>query len=30
MRSDFFGQQTGDVLTPVRAAWKGTLIANMG
>ena len=30
MRSDFFQQQTGDVLTPVRAAYKGILIGNMG
>jgi N-ethylmaleimide reductase len=30
MRADFFGQQQGDVVTPARAAFKGTLIANMG
>ena len=30
MRSDFFQQQTGDVLTPVRAAYQGILIGNMG
>jgi N-ethylmaleimide reductase len=30
MRADFFGQQTGDVMTPVRAAFKGVLIGNMG
>jgi N-ethylmaleimide reductase len=30
MRSDFFQQQTGDVLTPIRANYKGTLIGNMG
>ncbi len=30
MRADFFGQQQGDVLTPARAAFKGTLVANMG
>ncbi len=30
MRSDFFQQQTGDVLTPVRAHYKGVLIGNMG
>ena len=30
MRADFFGQQIGDVLTPIRAAYKGNLIANMG
>ncbi len=30
MRSDFFQQQTGDVLTPIRAHYEGVLIANMG
>jgi N-ethylmaleimide reductase len=30
MRADFFGQQQGDVMTPARAAFKGTLIGNMG
>jgi N-ethylmaleimide reductase len=30
MRSDFLGQQTGDVLTPAREAFKGVLIGNMG
>jgi len=30
MRGDFFQQQSGDVLTPVRASYKGTLIGNMG
>ena len=30
MRGDFFGQQAGDVMTPVRANYKGVLIANMG
>ena len=30
MRGDFFQQQKGDVLTPARAHFKGTLIANMG
>lgn len=30
MRADFFRQQSGDVLTPVRANYKGTLIGNMG
>ena len=30
MRGDFFGQQSGDVMTPVRAAYKGVLIGNMG
>jgi N-ethylmaleimide reductase len=30
MRGDFFGQQSGDVLTPIRSNYKGVLIANMG
>jgi len=30
MRSDFFGKQQGDVLTPVRERYQGALIANMG
>jgi N-ethylmaleimide reductase len=30
MRGDFFQQQSGDVMTPVRAAYKGVLIGNMG
>ncbi|MGB7563340.1 MAG: alkene reductase [Prochlorococcaceae cyanobacterium] len=30
MRGDFFQQQHGDVLTPVRERFKGVLIANMG
>jgi N-ethylmaleimide reductase len=30
MRSDFFQQQSGDVVTPVRAQYKGILIGNMG
>ncbi|WP_374262728.1 alkene reductase [Zoogloea sp.] len=30
MRADFFGQQQGDVLTPVRELYKGVLIGNMG
>ena len=30
MRADFFSQQSGDVVTPVRAAYRGTLITNMG
>lgn len=29
MRGDFFQQQTGDVLTPIRANYQGHLIANM-
>jgi N-ethylmaleimide reductase len=30
MRADFFGEQHGDVMTPVRAHYKGVLIGNMG
>lgn len=30
MRGDFFGQQTGDVMTPAREAFGGVLIGNMG
>jgi len=30
MRADLLGQQTGDVLTPIREAYEGTLISNMG
>lgn len=30
MRSDFRGQQQGDILTPTRAHFKGVLIANIG
>jgi N-ethylmaleimide reductase len=30
MRGDFFGLQTGDVMTPIRAAYKGVLVGNMG
>lgn len=30
MRSDFFGLQSGDVMTPVRAHYQGVLIGNMG
>lgn len=30
MRGDFLGRQQGDVLTPVRDAYRGVLIANMG
>lgn len=30
MRGDLLGQQHGDVLTPVRERFNGTLIANMG
>ncbi|MDN3652892.1 alkene reductase [Thalassotalea ponticola] len=30
MRSDFLQQQTGDVISPARALYRGNLIANMG
>lgn len=30
MRSDFFGQQQGDVMTPARDNYSGVLIGNMG
>ncbi len=30
MRADFFGVQTGDVVTAARAKYKGVLIGNMG
>ena len=30
MRSDFFGEQQGDVVTPAREHYKGNLIVNMG
>ena len=30
MRADFFGAQKGDLLTPVRKAFRGVLVANMG
>ena len=30
MRGDFFQQQSGDVMTPVRANYKGVLVGNMG
>jgi N-ethylmaleimide reductase len=30
MRRDFFQQQTGDLVTPVRASYKGVLVGNMG
>lgn len=30
MRADFFQQQSGDVLTPIREHYKGALIGNMG
>ncbi len=30
MRADFLGEQSGDVMTPARAHFKGVLIGNMG
>lgn len=30
MRGDFLGQQSGDVMTPVRKHYQGVLVANMG
>ncbi len=30
MRGDFLGQQGGDVMTPIRANYRGVLVANMG
>ncbi|GAB4059315.1 alkene reductase [Uliginosibacterium sediminicola] len=30
MRADFYQQQSGDVVTPVRAVYEGVLIGNMG
>ena len=30
MRADFFGLQTGDVVSPARKAFKGVLVGNMG
>ncbi|MDD2740509.1 MAG: alkene reductase [Methylomonas lenta] len=30
MRGDFFSQQTGDVITPVREIYRGILVSNMG
>jgi len=30
MRGDFFQQQSGDVMTPIRSHYKGVLIGNMG
>jgi N-ethylmaleimide reductase len=30
MRSDFLGKQSGDVVTPVRKAFRGNLVLNMG
>jgi N-ethylmaleimide reductase len=30
MRSDFLGEQQGDVMTPMRAVYQGVMIGNMG
>ncbi|MEI6559082.1 MAG: alkene reductase [Rhodospirillaceae bacterium] len=30
MRGDFFQQQSGDILTPIRAGYPGVLVGNMG
>jgi len=30
MRADFLGQQSGDVTTAARAAYRGVLVGNMG
>lgn len=30
MRSDFYGKQSGDVITPLRQYYHGTLMSNMG
>jgi N-ethylmaleimide reductase len=30
MRGDFLGQQHGDVMTPIRAGFRGVLVGNMG
>ena len=30
MRADFFGEQHGDIMTPVREHYRGVLIGNMG
>jgi N-ethylmaleimide reductase len=30
MRADFLGQQSGDVITAARAAYRGVLVGNMG
>lgn len=30
MRTDFYGQQTDDVMTPARKLYKGNLVGNMG
>lgn len=30
MRADFLGEQSGDIITPIRAVYNGILIGNMG
>jgi N-ethylmaleimide reductase len=30
MRADFFQQQQGDVITPIRSEYEGVLVGNMG
>ncbi len=30
MRGDFYGRQSGDILTPIREFYRGILVANMG
>jgi N-ethylmaleimide reductase len=30
MRADFLGEQSGDVMTAARAAYRGVLVGNMG
>jgi N-ethylmaleimide reductase len=30
MRADFFQQQTGDIMTPIRQNYTGKIIGNMG
>ncbi|MFZ4763757.1 MAG: alkene reductase [Roseimicrobium sp.] len=30
MRGDFFQQQKGDIMTPIRSAYRGVIIGNMG
>lgn len=30
MRSDFLGEQQGDIMTPIRKAYNGVLVGNMG
>ena len=30
MRADFQGEQQGDVMTPIRSLYQGTIVGNMG